>query len=538
MGAALKYLKAQEAEKAWTASVEERLSCLKEMAESTPDSIEDLEVQLESYDRQLAALLAFQDDIRANGINKDTVITLEAICPGVITSTVPLERFTYNTSGVNLDVSQESLSKGLWAVIGAMILALGLIIIKFVKALFDRSKSVEKSKREYEETASAVRDGYGRYMRVVSKLPSSMRHELRARRQRDGVYGDKYQYTTREHRVSQLGYQMFSRDRLYVDWVTAVNNIPRILETADKHYGKLYSSCDIVKFKWPEIQKTMQMAGSSQEAIDAAGEELVRDLQPVMLEMMSFVEAYRSWSKMLVLNLPQAPDESLDYFPENSAKFAYEYQRACILEPATAVTVDFLEHEVLEGRRNLIFPDRITDQVVKRTVDDLDRIRRTQFNTVGAMVDRIVGRTARAINYEMHRRWIVSTLKSCSTMYIMYNNAVDEANKTTAYFVRLIHNDVEILKELLSESGLPQKAALIAELDLAIKEFDEGRMDLRTILTKLNIDATATKKTSKDYDPAEFMSDEERAAADKAANFQKEADAEWAEYLKKNRDRN
>ena len=116
MGAALKYLKAQEAERAWTASVEERLTLLKEMAESTPDSIEELEVQLESYDRQLQALLTFQDDIRVNGINKDTVITLEAICPGVITNAVALERFTYNASGVNLDVSQESLSKGLWAV--------------------------------------------------------------------------------------------------------------------------------------------------------------------------------------------------------------------------------------------------------------------------------------------------------------------------------------------------------------------------------------------------------------------------------------
>lgn len=100
--------------------------------------------------------------IENEGINYDSVLSVESIMPGLLTRNMPVGGFTFETSKTNLHTSMEAISVGKVGLLTGAVVIICTFIYKMVKKIIDfisgNNKSIEETVTKIEEQAEVIKE--------------------------------------------------------------------------------------------------------------------------------------------------------------------------------------------------------------------------------------------------------------------------------------------------------------------------------------------------------------------------------------------
>ncbi len=97
-----------------------------------------------------------------NGINYDTVLSVESIVPGLLTRNMPVGGYTFETSKTNLAISLEAINAGKLALLtGAVVIICGFIykmVQKIINYITGNGKNVEKTMENIDNMSTQMKE--------------------------------------------------------------------------------------------------------------------------------------------------------------------------------------------------------------------------------------------------------------------------------------------------------------------------------------------------------------------------------------------
>lgn len=156
-------------------------------------------------------------EIMEEGINYDSVLSVESIMPGLLTRTMPEGGFTFHTSKTNLTYSMEKISMGKVTLLtGAIALVCGLIY-KFVKRIVDffsrNGKDISNTIAKTQELSKSMSEK----TKAITEKENSIRAELHTSSQRVAIG----EWVMNDKEIREL---LFRTCRLYKDATGIVLN--------------------------------------------------------------------------------------------------------------------------------------------------------------------------------------------------------------------------------------------------------------------------------------------------------------------------
>ena len=127
------------------------------------DREKDIEKSIDDIINKHKALTLKANEIsEQNGINYDSVLSVESIMPGLLTRNLPYGGFTHEFSKTNLAISLEAIHAGkVGLILGAITLICGIIykIVQKVISFFGgNSKNIENTRKNIEETSAKIKE--------------------------------------------------------------------------------------------------------------------------------------------------------------------------------------------------------------------------------------------------------------------------------------------------------------------------------------------------------------------------------------------